>query len=279
MNTEPNNATNELSTQVAIVTGGGRGLGRAYVQSLAAAGAKVAIVDRLADPLAETLALVEATGGTACTFTADVTDQPAMAQVVAAVEQQWGPIDVLVNNAAVVTPLGFDWEIDPAEWWRTLEINVYGPFLCTHLVLPSMIARRRGRIVNISSIAAHSIHPYGTAYCASKAALTHMTNLLADAVKAYGIAVFALSPGAPTAMIETIATSPQVPEPVRLSFRQFFETGRGMAESVSMLMFLVSGQADKLTGRYLSAQDLPDDLLHRSEQIVQDDLYTLRLRV
>jgi NAD(P)-dependent dehydrogenase (short-subunit alcohol dehydrogenase family) len=283
MSTDLPSAMAELSDQVAIVTGGGRGLGQAFAQALAAAGAKVAITARTESQLSETIALIEGKGGTAIAFTADVTDRSTMEYVMAEVERQLGPVDILVNNAAVITPLGHDWEVDPDEWWRTLEINIRGPFLCTQIILPRMIARRKGRIVNISSGAAHgfdtSVYPYGIAYCTSKAALARMTSLLAASVQEHEIQVFALAPGGPTTMIEILATSPKLPAPVNALFQEALGDESGIAESAQMLMFLVSGQADYLTGRHISVTDSIDDLLRRKEKILQDDLYTIRLRV
>lgn len=273
-------ATRPFPDQVALITGGGRGLGRAFAQALTAAGAKVAITARTQSQLNETVTLIEAAGGTAIAFTVDVTDRPAMEHVIREVEEKLGPIDRLVNNAAVLTPLGYDWEVDLDEWWRTMEINVRGPFLCTQLVLPHMMTRRRGRIVNISSVAAHEAFPYATTYCASKAALTQMTNWLAAAVKEHGISVFALAPFSPTDMLEILATSPNVPAEVNVAFRAaLLEAASQTQASVQMLMFLASGQADQFTGRHISHSDSMDDLLLRSEEILRDDLYTLRLRV
>jgi NAD(P)-dependent dehydrogenase (short-subunit alcohol dehydrogenase family) len=268
------------TTQVAIVTGGGRGLGRAFAQALSAAGAAVAVTARTEAQLQETVRLIADAGGTALAFAADVTDQPAMERVVAEVERRLGPVDVLVNNAAVITPIGFDWEVDPDDWWRTFEINLRGTYVCTRSVLPGMMARRQGRIVNVSSSAAHGVNPLWSAYCASKAAVTHWTNQLAVALKEHGIHVFVLSPGGPTAMLETLATAPNVPEPVRALYRQAFDEGAGQIESSArMLLFLLSGQADALTGRHLRFSLSPDELIRRTDEIVRDDLYTLRLRV
>ncbi|MBI3943182.1 MAG: SDR family NAD(P)-dependent oxidoreductase [Chloroflexi bacterium] len=161
MTTDPLIAPDRLNGQVAIVTGGGRGLGQAFAQALAAAGVKVAITARTGAQLDETVRLIEHAGGVVMAFTTDVTDRPAMKQVLATVEQQFGPLDILVNNAAVITPLGYDWEIDPDEWWRTLEINLRGPFECTHMVLPGMMARRKGRIINVTSGAAYILDLIG----------------------------------------------------------------------------------------------------------------------
>jgi NAD(P)-dependent dehydrogenase (short-subunit alcohol dehydrogenase family) len=276
---DPGNTTNGFSGQTAIVTGGGRGLGRGYAQALAKAGASVAITARTEADLNETMSLLKGTGGRAMAFTADVTDRSAMERVVDEVEQTFGAVDILVNNAAVVTPLGYDWEVDLDEWWHTMDINVRGPYLCTQLVLPGMMARRRGRIINVTSGAAHGMHPYGTAYCASKAALIQMTNLLAAAAQQYGITLFSLAPGAPTAMVEILATSPKVPEAVNAYFREFLgDSSDKVQESAQMLMFLLSGQADSLTGRYIDQTAPIEEMVSRTDEIVQNDLYTLRLR-
>jgi NAD(P)-dependent dehydrogenase (short-subunit alcohol dehydrogenase family) len=210
---------------------------------------------------------------------ADVTDRAAMEKVAAAIEEQLGPVDILVNNAGAITPLGNDWELDHDEWWQTIEINLHGPYICTRAVLPSMMSRRQGRIINVSSPGAHTIHPYATAYCASKAALTNFTNCLAPALKEYGISVFALSPLGPTLMHETLATSPQLSDDRRTRSRRVMEEGQeAMNQSVRMFMFLISGKADALTGRHMEWRDTEADLLSRTEEILRDDLHVLRLR-
>lgn len=282
MSNNASSRTDQLCDQVAIVTGSGRGLGRAFAQALANAGCLVAITARTETELNETERLITESGGTALPFIADVTDQPAMEEVVAQVKHQLGKVDILVNNAAVLPPLGLDWEVDAEAWWRTMEINVRGPFLCTQIVLPGMMARGKGRIINVTSVAAHeyapNMFPYGTAYCTSKTALSRMTNLLAQAVEEHGITVFALAPSGPSAMVETLATSPNVPEEMNAHFRNALEAVHQTEESVQMLLFLLSGQADKLTGRHISHTDSIDDLLQRTDEILRDDLYTLGLR-
>jgi len=276
-NTGPAIAAYNLTGQVAIVTGGGRGLGQAFAQALATAGAAVAITARTESQLLETVRLIEGKGGTVIAFPSDVADQPAMQQVVAEVERQLGPVDLLVNNAATPGPMGCDWQVDPDEWWRAIEVNVRAPFLCTRLVLPGMMARRRGRIVNVTSVGAYGLYPYFSAYCTSKAALSHMTRLLAETVKEYGLSAFALAPHGPTAMIEVVATSPNVPAEVSARFREYLEGGEGdIEQSANMLLFLASGQADALTGRHIDTRDSIEDLQCRTAEIVQNDFYILR---
>ncbi len=112
----------DLTGQVALITGGGRGLGRAFAQALAASGAAVAITARSQAEVQETAHHILAAGGQALAFPGDVTDAPTVTHMVAAVEQHFGPIDILVNNAGVITPIGPLWEVDPTAWWHTLDI-------------------------------------------------------------------------------------------------------------------------------------------------------------
>ena len=134
----------ELAGSLALVTGGGRGLGRVLARALAGAGAAVGLVARSSDELAQSVALIEEAGGITAAATADVSDARAAAAAVAAVVAELGPIDLLVNNAGVCGPVGPAWEVDADEWWRTIEVNLRSTFLCSRLVLPGMVARRRG---------------------------------------------------------------------------------------------------------------------------------------
>src|SRR5579883_635119 len=144
----------ELAGRVAIVTGAGRDIGRAIARALAAAGAAVTVVARSTDQVQETAALIGADGGKALPLTADVSDRGAVEQMVAETERRLGAADVLVNNAAIGGPIGPLWETDPDLWQSCLAINLTGPYLCCRAVLPAMLARRRGCIINVASPAA-----------------------------------------------------------------------------------------------------------------------------
>jgi len=280
MSADPSHPLVDLTGQVALVTGGGRGLGRAFASALAKAGAHVAVTARTAEPLAETVEMVERAGGRALAIPGDVSAPDAVAHVVRTAESQLGMVDILVNNAGAVGPLGYDWEVDLEDWWRTFEINVRGPFLYARAVLPGMVKRQRGRIVNISTGAGFGRLPQMDAYCATKAALTQWTKCLAADIQAHGVTVFAFHPGfVRTSMVDHL-TSSDVPNAVQAYFNSLLSQGRDVPieRSAQMLLFLVSGRADALSGRFIRAQDNEEELVRRAEEIRRDDLHVVTLR-
>ena len=137
-----------LEGQVAVVTGGSRGIGRAMAESLLGAGAAVAVTARNEQQVREAASeLLESVGGRVIAVVGDVTSEADTVRMVAEVEDQLGPIDVLVNNAGASGPVGPAWQVDPDEWWGAIETNLKGPFLCNRAVLPSMVERGQGRII------------------------------------------------------------------------------------------------------------------------------------
>lgn len=268
----------DLHGQVALVTGGGRGLGRAFAQALAASGAAVAITARSEAQVQETAHLIVAAGGQALALPGDVTDAPTVTHCVETVQQHFGPIDILVNNAGIITPIGPLWELDPTMWWHTLDIHVRGSFLYAHAVLPSMITRRRGRIINITSPGGWNAIPYASAYCLSKAALSYLTGCLAGETQQYGIVVFSYAPGfVRSAMTEYLAESPEVERWFGDAFSRIFATGTDtpIAQTIQGLLWLVSGAADGLSGRNIGDWDDITDLVQRAAEIQPTDNYTL----
>jgi len=269
----------ELIGQVAIVTGGGRGLGQAIAQTLAQAGAVVVVAARSSAQLVETVALIEQQGGRALSFEVDVTDQRTVQRMVAEVEQTFGAVDLLVNNAGVVTPLGPIWEVDAEAWWRCLDINLRGSFLCTRAVLPNMIARRQGRILNMASGAGLEAFAYVSAYVTSKTALIRFTENVAVETQAYGLSAFAIEPGTVrTAMSEYLYGSEAGQQWVPW-FRQIFDEGRDdpMEQLTRLVLSLASGQADALSGCTISIADDLTELLKRAVAIKQEELYILKM--
>lgn len=268
--------TAALHGQTALVTGGGRGIGRAVAQALAAAGAAVAVLARGEAELAETRRLIESAGGRCLALRADVTDCAAVEAAVARAEAELGPLDLLVNGAGSHLAVGELWQIDPEQWWADIESNLRGPFLCCRAVLPGMIARGRGRIVTIASGAALEPRPHSTAYAAAKAAVLRLTDSLHAAVHRHGIAVFAIHPGGVrTALTERILDSDAgraaCPHWQRLDWQP-------PERAAALVIAIAAGRADALGGRYLDATEDLDLLLARAAEIARDDLYTLRLR-
>jgi NAD(P)-dependent dehydrogenase (short-subunit alcohol dehydrogenase family) len=271
--------------QVVLITGGGRGLGRAIALAAAQTGDRVAVTARSKSELAETVELIRRAGGRAVALPADVTDHHAVVEMVADAESQLGLIDVLINGAGSFRALGNATQVNPAEWWREVEINLRGPFLCAHAVLPGMMARRSGRIINIASVAGLQAIETVSAYSVSKTALIRLTEALAAEMQPYGITVLAAHPGTVhTPMSDYAATSPQVQERAPMLqqwFQQLFRDGGDtpVEHAVAFVLALASGQADALSGCYLSVDDDLEALAAQAEVIQREARLTLRLRV
>jgi 3-oxoacyl-[acyl-carrier protein] reductase len=253
----------ELDGQVALVTGGGRGIGASIARELAAVGARVALSARSADQVE---AVASEIGG--LPLVADVSDRESVEAMADRVASELGPIDLLVNNAGISGGLQTSWDIDPDEWWRVFEVNVRGPFLVSRAAIPSMVDRGAGRIVNVGSGAAY-LPPGSTvsesAYGPSKAALYRFGEMLAAQLDGTGVSVFTISPG----LVKTDMTArfgDDMPwTPPELAPR--------------LVRVLASGRADKLAGRYIHAEhDDIEDLIRRADQIVAEDLNAVRLR-
>ncbi|HEY3843932.1 MAG TPA: SDR family oxidoreductase, partial [Acidimicrobiales bacterium] len=210
--------------RVALVTGAGRGIGRAVALELAAGGAQLALLARALDQLDETAQAVRAKGGAAAVLQADVADSAAVAEAATRAQKELGPVDILVNNAAVVQPVGPTVTASPTEWASAFAVNVDAPFHFTQAVLPSMLERGWGRIVNVSSgIAAHPGAMVGmSAYAATKAALEAHTLNLATELAGSGVTVNVYRPGSvDTAMQEWIRSQP--PEEIGAALHERFQ--------------------------------------------------------
>src|SRR5215469_4972110 len=268
-----------LSGQVGVVTGAARGLGRAFALGLARAGMTVALVDRRESELKEAVQELEKSGGKGTALSADISNVNQVREWIKSVEQKLGPIDLLVNNAAVAGPAGPTWEADPEAWWHTQEVNLRGSFLCCHAVLPGMIARKKGRIINVASAAGTISVPYLSAYVTSKAALIRFSETLAFEVRPHGVSAFAIHPGAVKTPMneELLATAgPQWLPWLEYIFQQ--AENQTAEPGANLVLFLASGKADSLSGRFFIVPDDPKDLMSRADEIRQKDLYTLRLR-
>jgi NAD(P)-dependent dehydrogenase (short-subunit alcohol dehydrogenase family) len=230
--------------------------------------------------LAETVAIVEAVGGRCLAVTAEITDQAAVDRVVAETEAKFGPVDILISNAAITTPVGPLWEIGPDSWERTLDVNLIGPMRIAHTVLKGMVQRRRGQVVFVSSGAGAFAGPYDGAYRVSKAALIRLAEVTAMETKEYGISVFSIHPGVVSTEAHKSATDTLEG---RKYLPEFGERAKQFATPIELAaklcVYLASGAADALTGRYFSVNDDPAAITAETTSILESDLYTLRLRM
>jgi 3-oxoacyl-[acyl-carrier protein] reductase len=249
----------ELQGQVALVTGGGRGIGALIARELSDAGAKVAVSARSREQVE---AVAEEIGGLA--LPADVSNRDDVERMIADTERELGPIDLLAANAGLGNQGGLSWELDPDDWWRIFEVNVLGVHLCCRAVIPGMLEHGRGRIVITGSGAAYLPGSRHTAYPASKAAVVRYAETLNSELDGR-IPVFVISPG----LVKTEMTSgfgDDLPwTPPELAPR--------------LVRALASGRADRLAGRYIHAEhDDIEDLIARADEIERDDLNAIRLQ-
>jgi NAD(P)-dependent dehydrogenase (short-subunit alcohol dehydrogenase family) len=249
----------ELDGQIALVTGGGRGIGADVARELVSAGMRVAVAARTGSQVEAVAAEI---GGLA--IEGDVSKRDDVDRMVAETERELGPIDLLFANAGVGLGEGQAWEMDPADWWRTQEVNVLGVYLCCRAVIPGMLERGRGRIVITASGAAYLPGSTQSAYSSSKAAVARFGETLANQLDGR-IPVFPISPG----LVRTEMTS---------SFRDDLPWTPPEC-APQLVRALASGRFDRLSGRYLHAEhDPPEELERRISQILTDDLNAIRLR-
>ena len=253
-----------------MVTGASRGIGRALTERLTSAGSTVVAIGRAQNDLAD---VARQTG--AVPVVLDVTEPEAVADAFGRVIEEHGVPDLLVNNAAISGGSGLSWELEQDAWWRVLEINVRGTYLCSRAVLPAMMERGSGRIINLSSGAA--TYPVGldndgtltSAYMASKAAVNRFTEALAGECFDAGVRVFAMSPG----MVKTDMTAGVFAEQWDDE-----DTWTPMHKSLDLITDLDSGMLDRLSGRYFRAAI--DDwraLAQRADEVIARDTSVLRV--
>lgn len=278
----PSGARKDLRGTVAIVTGGGRGIGRVLAAGLAGSGASVGLIARTADQLADSRRIIGEQS--VATAVADVTDERQLRRAIRELTERLGPADLLVNNAGVDGPSGAAWEADPDRWWRAIEVNLRGVFLGCRIVLPDMIARGGGRIVNVTSEAGAYRWPLMSAYSVSKAAAIKFTENLAVECKSTGVSVFSVHPG-----LTPIGFSEQPrylhPEPgtaeaqVAAWVRGQIADGNVADPSMGsdLLLRLASGEADQLSGCHISVHDDLTALIATAAEIRRNGSQMLRL--
>jgi NAD(P)-dependent dehydrogenase (short-subunit alcohol dehydrogenase family) len=236
----------ELAGRIAVITGAGRGLGRAITIALARAGAIVVLTGRQADALEAASQQVRAAGGTARWYRCDVTSEGDVRELAASVRQLHGRVDILVNNAGVNVRKPVT-EFTLAEWHSVLETNLTGAFLMCREIVPLMQGRGYGRILNLTSIMSHVALPGRSAYAASKAGLLGFTRALALELASEGITVNGISPGP----VATEMNRPIIEHPaLNAQFTARIPAGRwGTEDEIARLArYLCSVDAGFITG-------------------------------
>jgi NAD(P)-dependent dehydrogenase (short-subunit alcohol dehydrogenase family) len=272
----------QLAHRVALITGAGRGIGRAIALAYAKEGARVALAARTVSELQETARLTEALGAPTCVIGTDVADPAQVEAMVRQTLERFSTLHILVNNAAMLGPVEPLWETDIAAWMQTIQVNLMGTYLCCRAVLPVMLAQRYGKIINVTSGArvrgsAAFIRRHQTAYYASKAAITQLTELLASQVCHQPIQVNAMSPGGRTRMTEGLVAQAQaLGDSDLVASTQQVIAADPRERSAALAVFLASDASGTLSGRVLSHADDFDTLASRIEGIMASDAYTLR---
>lgn len=250
-----------LEGRVAIVTGGGRGIGRAIARALAAEGAAVLVTARSESEVRSVADEIERAGGRAQALAADVGREVDCEHIVSAARAAFGSIHILVNNAGIYGPVEPAEKIHPHDWDAVLTVNLRSAFLLSRLVLPEMYARGSGGILNISSTAAKAAYPWNSPYAASKAGLLGLTRTLAAEAAPQGVRVNAICPGpvAETKMSQELrlGIAAKSGADQNTILRQMaMATLQGRTQTVEEIaaaaLFLVSDQASAITGQILN---------------------------
>ena len=243
-----------FSGKVALVTGGGGGIGGATCRAFAKAGASVAVVDRNAETANAVATGIRDAGGIAEAITCDITDRASIDRALAATEASLGPVEILVNNAGwdVFKPFA---KTSPTDWDQLIAINLVGALHMHHAVLPGMVERRRGRVVNIASDAARVGSSGEAVYAACKGGLVAFSKTLAREHARHGITVNVVCPGpTDTALFEGYKQGAGNPEKLVEAFKRAIPLGRiGLPEDLpGAILFFASDAAGYITGQVLS---------------------------
>ncbi len=237
-----------LDGRRALVTGANSGIGKAIAIALAESGAKVAI-NWISHPDAadEVVKTIESGGGTALSVKADVSDPDQVAAMFATVDEAWGGVDVLVNNAGIDGDRALGWEADPEAWRRVLEINLFGAFYCAREALRRMVAAGSGTVLNLTSV--HEVVAWTgySAYTSAKAGLSMLTKTLAQEAAPHGVRVLSLAPGAiKTPINKSVWTDPKMRADLldKIPMNRIGDTD----DIANMATFLVSDAASYVTG-------------------------------
>jgi NAD(P)-dependent dehydrogenase (short-subunit alcohol dehydrogenase family) len=242
-----------LANSVAVVTGAGRGIGRAIAMGLAREGAAVGLFARSTEQLEQTARAIMDAGGRALTVTVDVKNGSAVRAGVSEVTAKLGPVSLLINNAGTPGPKGPDWEVDADDWFECIDVSVRGALLLCQSVVPEMITRKAGCIINLASVTGTRAYPPITATSVAKTALIRFSEGLAAQLKEHQVAVFAVHPGVVrTRLLESynlLIPDDRFSSPERVT---------------ELCVRLASGRFNALSGCFIGIESDPEELLRRA---------------
>lgn len=250
-----------LVGQVVLVTGGGRGIGRAVAEKLAEEGAAVAVTSRSDNQLAEVVSAIESKGGKAFKVTCDVKDRDSVNQAISSVEQALGPVTFLVNNAGQAGPYGPIGDVDPDEWWGAMGVHIRGPMLFMSNLIPKMKERGSGRILNVCSIGGILISEAFSAYGVGKCAEIRLTEYVDLECKDHGVRAFGIQPGTIiTDMAKSTMDDPDAQKyvPWMIDMLKQIPDEQSKFElqrCVQYVAEIAAGKHDELAGRYVDFAD------------------------
>jgi NAD(P)-dependent dehydrogenase (short-subunit alcohol dehydrogenase family) len=269
-----------LKDKITIITGGSGGIGKAIAAAFIREGSSVVLASRTGPELEKTKGELNGPPSKVEICPADVSRAEHVQSLVEFTLSKFGTVDILVNCAGVQGPIGLITDIDAKEWLEAIKINLYGTFLCIKAVLPVMMAKNSGKILNFSGGGAVSPRPRFSAYGTSKAGVVRLTETLAGELKDYNIGIHAIAPGAVnTKMLEMVLAAGERAGDLELAraLKQKREGGVPPPQVAELAVFLASGQSDGLSGRLISLpwdnwtaipQHLPD--------IMSSDVFAMR---
>jgi NAD(P)-dependent dehydrogenase (short-subunit alcohol dehydrogenase family) len=271
----------QLHNRIALITGAGRGIGRAIALAYAQEGAALALAGRTRRDLEQTAQQAQALGAATGIVPVDVSDPTQVENMVRQTVERFATIDILVNNAGMAGPVGPVQGTDIATWIQTIQVNLIGTYLCCRAVLPVMQRQNRGKIINLSGAGASNAWRHLSAYGASKAAVVRLTETLALELEGSNIQVNALGPGSiHTQMWEDLRDKAHVAGDTQLyalGRRVTSGGGASLERAAALAVFLASEASGALSGRLISAvtDDFPS-LPAQIQRIMASDALTLR---
>ena len=270
-----------LKNKACIITGGGRGIGKAIALAFATEGADLVLASRTLSELEETeQEILNLTDRIVAVVPTDISQSEEVGRLVDFTLGKHATVDILVNCAGIYGPIGRITDSNSDEWHKAININLFGTFLCIQAVLPEMMKRNRGKIINLSGGGAVSPFPRFSAYSASKAAVVRLTETLAEEVKEYHIDINAIAPGGVnTKLLEQVLAAGEAAgkDFLQKALKQKEDGGTPPEKTAELAVFLASSDSDGLTGRLLSAvwdnwKDIPKNL----SELMATDIYTMR---